>query len=263
MSVPGPALDQPIAPQTLAAHPRPRVPREVVSFVRRSARFNDSQKRAWAAHAHRWVLDVPRAQTDTSIDSAFSVDPTELFGRDAPLVVEIGSGMGDSLVPMARDRPDHNVLAFEVYQPAVAGTLVRLAREHVDNVRLVQADAVQGLATMLGPGTIDELWIFFPDPWHKSRHHKRRLLTPDFAELAATRLKHGAVWRLATDWEDYAVQMRRVLDEHPELVREHSWPEPDHDDPWGPRWPGRPVTRFEERGLEAGRTIYDLAYRRR
>jgi tRNA (guanine-N7-)-methyltransferase len=238
------------------AAPRPRVPREIVSFVRRSARLSPGQRRAWDEHADRWVLDVPRGETDTSIDPDFSVDLDELFGRSAPLIVEIGSGMGSSLVPMAAERPDSNVLAFEVYQPAVARTLAKLARDRVDNVRLVQANAVEGLITLLPQRSIDELWLFFPDPWHKSRHHKRRLLTAEFVDLVASRMKPGAPWRLATDWENYAEQMRQVLDEHEAFDN-------DHPGGWAPRWEARPVTRFEERGLEAGRAVFDLAYRRR
>ena len=233
-----------------------RAPREIVSFVRRSARLSPSQLEAWDAHHHRWVIKVPRADTDTSIDPSHSVDLHEVFGREAPLIVEIGSGMGSSLVPMAKTRPEANVLAFEVYQPAVARTLLKLARDGVDNVRLVQANAVEGLTTLLGPASIDALWLFFPDPWHKSKHHKRRLLTRDFVELAASRLKPGAELRLATDWEDYAVQMRQILDEHEAF--DNLFP-----GGWAPRWDARPVTRFEERGLEAGRAIFDLSYRRR
>jgi tRNA (guanine-N7-)-methyltransferase len=235
---------------------RPRVTREVVSFVRRSARLSPSQRKAWDDHRDRWVLDVPQGETDTSIDPGFSVDLDDVFGRRAPLVVEIGSGMGGSLVPMAKQRPQSNVLAFEVYQPAVARTLAKLARLEVDNVRLVQANAVEGLTTLLGEHSVDELWIFFPDPWHKSKHHKRRLLTPDFVDLAASRMRPGALLRLATDWVDYAVQMRQVLDEHPAF-------ENLHPGGWAPRWDDRPVTRFEERGLEAGRDVLDLTYRRR
>jgi tRNA (guanine-N7-)-methyltransferase len=244
------------APEARRHQQRPRVPREIVSFVRRSARLSPGQRKAWDSYADRWVLDVPRAETETSIDPGFSVDLVELFGRQAPLVVEIGSGMGSSLVPMARQRPESNLLAFEVYEPAVARTLAKLARDGVDNVRLVQANAVEGLTTLLPPGSIDALWLFFPDPWHKARHHKRRLLTPDFVDLAACRMKPGAEWRLATDWENYAETMRQVLDAHPAFENEHPGG-------WAPRWADRPVTRFEERGLEAGRTIFDLTYRRR
>ena len=233
-----------------------RVHREVVSFVRRSARLTAGQRTAWEQHASRWVLDVPHADTETSIDPDYSVDLTRLFGREAPLVVEIGSGTGESLVPMAAARPECNVLAFEVYQPAVAQTLAKLGRAGVDNVRLAPVNAVEGLATLLDESSLHELWLFFPDPWHKSRHHKRRLLTPAFADLVATRLQPGATWRLATDWEDYAVAMRQVLDDHDAFDNLHP-------DGWAPRWAERPVTRFEERGLAAGRTVFDLGYRRR
>lgn len=228
----------------------------MVSFVRRSARMSPAQRRAWDSYAESWVLDIARGATRTSIDPNAKLDLRESFGREAPLVVEIGSGMGASLVPMAKARADVNLLAFEVYQPAVARTLARLAREHLDNVRLVQADAVAGLSILLPPASIDELWVFFPDPWHKSRHHKRRLITLEFADLATTRMKPGAHWRLATDWEDYADAMREVLDAQPCLERLYPGD-------WAPRWSERPLSRFEERGLEAGRPIFDLAYLRR
>jgi tRNA (guanine-N7-)-methyltransferase len=157
---------------------------------------------------------------------------------------------------MAGQRPQMNVLAFEVYQPAVARTLAKLARDGVNNVRLVQADAVDGLSTLLEEDSIDDLWLFFPDPWHKNKHHKRRLLTPAFVDLVASRMRSGGSWRLATDWADYARQMRQVLDGHEAFRNEHPGG-------WAPRWPARPITRFEERGVEAGRRIFDLAYRRR
>jgi tRNA (guanine-N7-)-methyltransferase len=236
--------------------PRPAAPREIVSFVRRSARLTSGQRRAWEEHHRRWVLDVPRGDTETSVAPGEPLDLAAVFGRTAPLVVEIGSGTGSSLVPMAQQRPDSNVLAFEVYQPAVAATLARLARDGVDNVRLLQADAVEGLTVLLPPTSVDAVWVFFPDPWHKSRHHKRRLLTPGFVDLLASRMTPGAELRLATDWEDYAVAMRQVLDQHDDFVNEHPGG-------WAPRWADRPVTRFEERGLAAGRPVHDLTYRRR
>ncbi|HEX8510807.1 MAG TPA: tRNA (guanosine(46)-N7)-methyltransferase TrmB [Propionibacteriaceae bacterium] len=235
---------------------RSRAPREVVSFVRRSARLSPQMRVAWEDHASRWVLDVPHGETETSIAAGHRVDLAAEFGRTAPLVVEIGSGMGGSLVPMAQARPEANVLAFEVYQPAVARTLAKLARAGVHNVRLVQANGVEGLATLLEPGSVDELWLFFPDPWPKARHHKRRLVTPDFASLVASRLVTGARWRLATDAEDYAEQMREILDGHEDLTNEHPGG-------WAPRWDSRPVTRFEERALAADRRVFELTYRRR
>lgn len=230
--------------------------RQVVSFVRRSARLSAAQRKSWDAHHEKWVLEVPRRDSDTSIAPGFTLDLVDAFGREAPLIVEIGPGMGESLAPMAAARSGANVLAFEVYHPAVARILAKLARDDVHNVRIVEANAVEGLSALVPEASIDRLWMFFPDPWHKKRHRKRRLVTTEFADLAASRLKSGAVWRLATDWEDYASQMRDVLDEHPDF--ENLSP-----GGWAPRWDKRPMTKFERRGIDAGRHIFDLSYRRR
>lgn len=232
-----------------------RARRDVVSFVRRSNRMRPNQRRAWEAYRDRFVLEVPRLNTSTSVHPAASLDLEKAFGRDAELIVEIGPGTGESLVPMAKARPQANVLAFEVYQPAIARMLAQLARNGLDNVRIVEADAVAAMEYLVPVRSVDELWLFFPDPWHKARHHKRRLLTPDFATLSAARLKPLGIWRIATDWADYAERMREVLDSDPSFANLHP-------SGWAPRWDGRPVTHFEQRGLDAGRQIFDLAYRR-
>lgn len=231
-----------------------RTHREVVSFVRRSARMNPAQAKAWALHRERFVVNIPQAATTTSIAPHAHVDWSAVFGREAPLIVEIGSGIGDSLVPMAKERPNVNVIAFEVFEPAVAQTMARLVRNDVDNVRIVIADGVQGLSRLIEPASLAELWTFFADPWHKARHHKRRLVNPALARLAADRLIPGGRWRLATDWQDYAEWMREVLDGFPGLTNEHGG--------WAPRFDGRPVTKFEQRGIDAGREIFDLTYMR-
>ena len=231
-----------------------RAHREVVSFVRRSARMRASQRAAWENYRSAYLLEVDRAELSTSVHPNARLDLPAAFGREAPLIVEIGPGTGESLVPMAQARPEANVLAFEVYQPAVAQILGQLGRGAVPNVRVVEADAMAGLRYLIAPAGIAELWTFFPDPWRKVRHHKRRLVDADFAALAVARLSPGARWRLATDWLDYAEQMRSVLDTQPGLVNEF---------PAGaPRWDARPVTRFEHRGREAGRPVVDLCYRR-
>lgn len=232
-----------------------RVHREVVSFVRRSARMRPNQLRAWETHRDRFVLDVARGETSTSVHPAASFDLPGAFGRQAPLVVEIGPGTGESLVPMAQARPGSNVLAFEVYQPALAQILAGLVGRGLENVRLVEADAEAGIRRLLPDAGVDQLWMFFPDPWHKAKHHKRRLLNRGFADVAAAKLGPGAVWRLATDWADYADWMREVLDAHPAFENLHPRAR-------APRWPERPVTRFEQRGIDAGRQIFDLGYRR-
>lgn len=218
--------------------------REVLSYSRRGSRFTPRQQEAWDAHAARWV--VP----DEAIDRP-GFDLAEVFGRRAPLVVEIGCGVGEATGVLAAARPEVDVLALEVWLPGVAASLAEVAAAGAENVRFCSIDAVWSLQNLVGPGGLEELWTFFPDPWPKARHHKRRLVQPDFAALVASRLRPGGVWRLATDWAPYAEHMQAVLDAEPAL--EGGVVE---------RWAERPVTKFERKGLEVGRTITDLRYRR-
>lgn len=216
--------------------------------------MNESQQLAWDRHHERFVIPVRTAERETTLADDATVDWDEVFGRRAPRVVEIGSGSGESLVPMAAARPEVDFIAFEVFPPAVASTLGRMGRDGVSNVRIVMADGAQGLQQLFDDASLSELWTFFADPWHKTRHHKRRLVNPGFADVAAAKLVPGGVWRLATDWEEYALWQREVLDAHPRLVNLH--------DGWAPRLKDRPVTKYEAKGLAQGRTILDLTYRR-
>lgn len=234
-----------------------RPSREVVSFVRRSTRMNPSQERAWAAR-ERYLIPVPRHETSTSIAPGTSIDWAAAFGRVAPLVVEIGSGTGDALTAMAAADPDRDHIAFEVFRPALASTMIKLNAAGLTNVRLLDANGLEGLRELFGPSTIAELWTFFPDPWHKTRHHKRRLVDSEFATLVASRLVPDGRWHIATDWPDYAQHCRAVLDDHPDLVNEYAG-----SGGLAPRLAARPVTRYERRGLDAGRVVVDLSYRRR
>jgi tRNA (guanine-N7-)-methyltransferase len=218
--------------------------REVLTYSRRGSRFTPTQAAAWEAHHDRWV--IPDHAVD---DPAFTW--AAWFGRKAPLIVEIGSGIGESTAALAATRPEYDVLALEVWRPGVADGLGRVAEAGVTNVRFCSVDAVWSLEHLVQRDALAELWTFFPDPWPKTRHHKRRLVNPAFAKLAATRLAVGATWRLATDWADYAEQMRAVLDAEPLLTGGVT-----------PRWEERPATRFERKGLAAGRSITDLAYTR-
>ncbi|GGF43140.1 tRNA (guanine-N(7)-)-methyltransferase [Marmoricola endophyticus] len=218
--------------------------REVLSYSRRGARLTEREQDAWDRLSRSWV--VP----DDAVDQP-GFDLWSWYDRDAPLVVEIGSGVGEALVGLAGARPEVNVLAFEVWRPGVAGALWRLEEAGVGNVRLIGVDAVWSLAHLFAPGSVEEVWTFFPDPWPKTRHHKRRLVQPAFARSVATALRPGGSWRLATDWASYAEQMREVLDAEPLL-----------EGGVVPRWEARPLTRFERRGVEAGRGIVDLSYRR-
>ncbi len=218
--------------------------REVLTYTRRGSRFSAKQEAAWSAHADAWVIP------DEAVDRAdFSL--AECFGREAPLIVEIGPGVGEATAALAAARPAYDVLAFEVWLPGVAEGLGRVAEAGASNVRFCSVDAVWSLEHLVAPGSLAELWTFFPDPWHKKRHHKRRLVTPDFAALAASRLATGGVWRLATDWAEYAERMVEVLDAEPAL-----------DGGVVERWTDRPVTKFERKGVNAGRSSTDLAYRR-
>ncbi len=224
--------------------PDGRVMREVLSYSRRGHRLLPSQQAVWDAHHEAWVIPDEAAEAER-------FDVAAWFGREAPLVVEIGSGVGQATVATALARPGANVLAFEVWQPGVADTLVRLAKARVSNVRLFGVDAAWSFAHLLGPESVAEVHTFFPDPWHKSKHQKRRLVNAEFASVVATRLVPGGVWRLATDWADYAEQMIEVLDAEPAL-----------EGGVVPRFEQRPVTKFERKGLEKGREITDLAYTR-
>ena len=218
--------------------------REVLTYSRRGSRFTPTQAAAWEAHHEQWV--IPEQALD---DPGFAWNTW--FGRDAPLIVEVGSGIGESTAALAAARPSYDVLALEVWLPGVADGLGRVAEAGVSNVRFCSVDAVWSMEHLVAEGSLAGLWSFFPDPWPKKRHHKRRLVNAGFAHLAATRLAPGATWRLATDWADYAEQMREVLDAEPLLTGGVT-----------ARWDERPVTRFERKGLAAGRVITDLAYTR-
>jgi len=265
-------VSQPVPPQPDAAQQPDAADRpelagfrtKPVSFVRRSGRLTDKQKRMWAARHGAYLVDVPRAMARTSVDPEFVLDVEAVFGRRAPLVVEVGSGLGDAVVEAATTDPARDYLAVEVYQPGLVHTIARaeragaaLGQDGLPNLRLVQANAAELLETTLPAGSLDELWVFFPDPWHKARHHKRRLVTAEFAALAARVLRPGGTLRLATDWAEYAEQMIEVLDADADLTNAHG--------PGGvaPRFERRVLTGFERKAHQAGREIADLEYVRR
>lgn len=222
--------------------------RRVVSFHPRGGRLNDVQRRAWTEHADRWYLEP-------EMFPGAMFDGNRVFDRPGPLVLEIGSGMGESTARMALARPEINLVAIEVYKPGVAQTFYHLARTGADNVRVMRGDGVQILTDLIAPGSLAEVWLFFPDPWPKTKHLKRRLVTPQFAELVASRLRRGGAFRLATDWAPYAEQMLAVCSTTKGLRNAHPG--------WAARPDFRPRTRFERRGLAAGREIYDLEFVRR
>ncbi|GAA3767615.1 tRNA (guanosine(46)-N7)-methyltransferase TrmB [Microbacterium kribbense] len=217
--------------------------------------MTEGQEHAWARLGPRYLLPVPRDAAFTSVAPGSQIDPAQVFGRVAPLVVEIGSGQGHAIVHAAAARPEVDFLAVEVFQAGLARTMRDADAAGATNLRLVEANAPEVLQHLLPPASVDELWVFFPDPWHKKRHTKRRLVTAEFAGLAAGSLRVGGMLRLATDWEDYARQMVDVMDAAPGFAR-------GFEGEWAPRFDGRVLTAFERKGARVGRDIRDLAYRR-
>ena len=234
------------------------------SFTRRSRELPPNLARTWDAHAERYVIEPRRGIGYTTVAEDFRLDPVELFGRSAPLTVEIGSGTGEQIVAAAAAHPDRDYLALEVWVPGIAKLVSKAVEACVDNIRVLEADVAQALPIMLGDACLDEVWTFFPDPWRKARHRKRRLVSDAFALQVARVLRDGGVWRLATDWDDYAWQMRDVIEACPLFENPYVGQRPDPEDPeperggFAPRYEGRVVTHFETRGIDAGRRAHDI-----
>ena len=218
------------------------------SFVLRAGRMGSGQQRALRELGPRFVL--PYQDSPLDLDQA--------FGRQAPKVLEIGFGMGQATAQIAAARPDLDFMAIEVHEPGV-GALLRLIGEMgLGNVRLIQHDAVPVLQHMLGAQALAGVHIYFPDPWHKLRHHKRRLIQPAFVDLLVSRMAPGGWLHCATDWQDYAQQMLQVLGNCPALANQA-----EGDSGYVPRPALRPLTKFEARGLKLGHGVWDLMFTRR
>ena len=234
------------------------------SFTRRSRELPVNLARTWEAHAERYVIEPRRGVGYTTVADDFYLDTEELFGRRVPLTLEIGSGTGEQIVAAAAANPDRDYLALEVWVPGIAKLISKAVDAGVDNIRVLEADVAQALPIMLGDACLDEVWTFFPDPWRKARHRKRRLISDEFALQVARVLRDGGVWRLATDWDDYAWQMRDVIEGCPLFENPHVGQRPDPEDPeperggFAPRYEGRVVTHFETRGIDAGRRVHDI-----
>jgi len=210
-------------------------------------------------NARRGRMRTGRLDALTRLGPVFGVpdgpvDRVALFGRRAPLVLEIGSGMGDATVAMAAADPDRDYLAVEVHTAGVANLLVRLESSELDNVRVVHGDAMALVRDRLAPASLDAIHVFFPDPWPKARHQKRRLIQPSWVALMTDRLVPGGLLHCATDAADYAEQMLAVLGGEAALANVHTR--------FAPRPAHRPDTRYEERGRAAGRASFDLLFRK-
>lgn len=222
--------------------------REIRSFVRREGRMTDSQKRALADLWPRFGVDPPASGMLLALPA--------VFGRAAPVTLEIGFGNGEHLLARADAEPERDFLGVEVHRPGVGRVLNRAHAAGLRNLRVACHDAVEVLRDWLAERSLDEIVVYFPDPWPKKRHHKRRLVQPPFARLAASRLVAGGVLRLATDWADYAEHMRTTLNVEPLLESLAA------QQGFVARPAQRPPTRFETRGARLGHDVFDLAYRR-
>lgn len=221
--------------------------RSVVSYVRRGGRMTVGQERAWQQlwpDLGREVSELPEGP----------IDFAGWFGRAAPVLLEIGSGMGETTSLLAHAAPELNYVAAEVYDAGLGQLMLRAEKLEVKNLRLLHGDAVVVLKQHIEPGTLHGVRLFYPDPWPKKRHHKRRIVQPEFVRLIATALAPGGTFHMATDWEHYAEQMLEVCSAEP-LLRNTC-------DGWAPRPDWRPVTKFEARAEQDGRVSRDLIFKR-
>jgi len=219
--------------------------RPIRSFVLRQGRTSPAQTRALETLMPRYGIPF----------APLPLDLQQSFGRTAPKILEIGFGMGGTTATIAANQPELDFLGLEVHTPGVGSLLKLIEEQQLSNVRIIQHDAVEVLEKMIAPNSLDGAHIFFPDPWPKKRHHKRRLIQAVFLQLLVSRIKSGGYVHLATDWEEYAEQMLAVLSAEKALV--------NTADGYAPRPAYRPETKFETRGLKLGHGVWDLVFRKR
>ena len=224
---------------------RPIHTKHIRSFVLRQGRVSHAQQRYHEEMMAK--IGIPFADC--------LLDPEDLFGRRAPLILEIGFGMGETTATIVEANPQNDYLGIEVHTPGVGGLCKLAAEKGLSNLRIIQHDAVEVLHGMVPLASLDGVHIFFPDPWPKARHHKRRLIQPPLVSTLASRLKSGGYIHCATDWENYAEQMLSVLSAEPLLQ--------NTVENYAPRPAYRPLTKFEQRGLRLGHGVWDLVFRRR
>lgn len=216
--------------------------RRIRSFVTRAGRLSTAQARALDELGPRYC--IPYVKQPADFDA--------IFGRRAPLILEIGFGMGDTTATIAAGMPDKDFIGVEVHTPGVGSLLKLIGEQQLDNLRIIQHDAVEVVTHMLRPESLAGVHVFFPDPWHKARHNKRRLIQAPFVQLLASRIAPGGYIHCATDWQEYAEQMLQVLGDEPTLR--------NTADAYAPRPDYRPVTKFENRGLKLGHGVWDLVF---
>ena len=217
----------------------------IKSFIRRIGRMTEAQKYALDTHWGKYCLNH-------EVDYDFSL----VFGRSAPIILEIGFGNGESLAKTAEDNPDKDYIGIEVHKPGVGNLLAQLERKSIGNVRVFYHDAIDVLEKCIPEHSLSGVHLFFPDPWHKRKHHKRRIVRPSFVKLIAQKLKVGGYFHAATDWQHYAVHMLKVLSVADQFMNQS----PSQD--YCPRPDYRPLTKFEQRGLHLGHGVWDLIFKR-
>jgi len=228
-------------------NPKPDAPfmRVIKTYVLRAGRMGPGQTRAFEQFGAKFLLPFKNEKLDLVAS----------FGRQAPLILEIGFGIGDATAKIAHTRLSDNFLCCEVHAPGVGALLKRCGEEGIGNIRIVQHDAIEVMDHMLGENSLDGVHIFFPDPWHKSRHHKRRLIQSPFVNRLALHIKRGGYLHLATDWQPYAEQMLQVLSAEPHIKNSATDPSGFAEKP-----SYRPLTKFENRGLKLGHGVWDLVF---
>ena len=219
--------------------------RPIRSFVLRQGRVSNAQRRAHDSLMPKYGISFTSGLLDLD----------DVFKRQAPRFLEIGSGMGETTAIIAQAHPQYDYLAVEVHTPGIGSLLKQIDGLGLANIRVIQHDAVEVLQKCLSPDCLEGAHIFFPDPWPKARHHKRRLIQPEFARLLSTRMRSGGYIHVATDWEDYAAQMLKVFSDEPLLANTAV--------DYAPRPAYRPVTKFEQRGLRLGHGVWDLVFEKR
>nr|WP_204399715.1 tRNA (guanosine(46)-N7)-methyltransferase TrmB [Arcanobacterium pluranimalium] len=242
-----------------------------MSFSLRGKRLGDKYEKVMEAHAEKYLLPFEKGIGQATIAADSRIDLAAVFGREAPIVVEVGPGSGEQLVHAATLHPEWDFLAFEAWAPGVARCVNAVSRAELDNVKIAELDAAQALPIIFGVRGDDaqrqyaaQVWTFFPDPWRKKKHRKRRIVSPAFAHTVAAVLPPEGIWRMATDWDNYAWQMRDVVAESPWFRNPYAGQNIDFTDEgiyqggFAPRFDERVMTRFEQRGLEANRSVHDV-----
>lgn len=224
----------------------------IKSYVRRAGRMSEAQTRAYSEMMPKIGLTY----------AAQNIDLVAVYGRNAPKILEIGTGMGETTAKIADTNRENDYLGVEVHVPGVGALCKQIAERQLSNLRICQHDAVEVVRDMLPEASLDGIHVFFPDPWHKARHNKRRLIQPPFVALLASRLKPGGYFHCATDWEEYAHQMLEVLTGEPTLANSSAGPSAELRTGFAPRPDYRPLTKFENRGLRLGHGVWDVIFKK-